>query len=194
MISIINYQNKYLKNPNNKLSADIKKGDFVTIYGESGVGKTTLLKHILNIKNNYKGKIIFENDNFSYLPQKNLILKNSSVKRNIELGLRLRNLSIDKSKVIDLFSKLNLQKDIFYRDNCYNLSEGEKRRILLIRELLVNSDILILDEPLESLNMESKVKVLKLLKKLVKVSNKTIIMTSHDEISKKYSSKIIRLN
>ena len=150
--------------------------------GNSGSGKTTLLKLI---KNYYKANGVYINDNENinnknilYVSQ-NEILFTDTLYNNITLG---KNVDVREfEKVIDIchINEIIKEKKIGYNmlieENGFNISGGEKQRIILARTLLTHSNVLLLDESLSEVDINLERKILKKLLKL----NKTILLVSH---------------
>ena len=176
----VNYSNEesILENINFK----INNGEKIMIMGNSGSGKTTLLKLI---KNYYKTNGVYINDNENinnknilYVSQ-NEILFTDTLYNNITLG---KNVDVKEfEKVIDIchINEIIKEKKIGYNmlieENGFNISGGEKQRIILARTLLTHSNVLLLDESLSEVDINLERKILKKLLKL----NKTILLVSH---------------
>ena len=176
----VNYSNEesILENINFK----INNGEKIMIMGNSGSGKTTLLKLI---KNYYKANGVYINDNENinnknilYVSQ-NEILFTDTLYNNITLG---KNVDVREfEKVIDIchINEIIKEKKIGYNmlieENGFNISGGEKQRIILARTLLTHSNVLLLDESLSEVDINLERKILKKLLKL----NKTILLVSH---------------
>lgn len=154
---------------------DIVEGKITVILGESGAGKTTLLKMIANLVE-FDGKIYFsdrkiENEDLSIVFQEDRLIKNLTVAENLRL--------IDKN--CDVKAHLN-KFNLLDKENEYikNLSGGEKRRIAIIRALMLNRKILLLDEPLNSLDLKNKREIIEMIKEKNKRENNTVITVTHD--------------
>ena len=176
-----NNKNNNLKNVN----LEIKKGNKILLIGKSGSGKSTLLKLIkkyyesnsnISIANNTE----YSNTNIAYIAQ-NEILFTDSLVNNLKLN---RNIDLDDiNSVITLCCIDNIIKNnslglnMLIEENGFNLSGGEKQRIILARTLLNNFDILLIDEGLNQVDINLERKILKNLFK--KYINKTIIIVSH---------------
>lgn len=207
-ISLSNINYKYSKKNEIfvNLNLQIKKNDSVVIYGKSGSGKSTLINLITGITLPTKGKVFYNNiESKKFEIHKNLkigIVSQDEVIFNMSLldNLKLRNPNAKKSKIHDLISTLGL-KSIFenkvidlsmnINEITSNLSGGEKQRIALIREVLNEPDILILDEPTSSLDKTSLNKTIELLNKIRKTT--TLIIFTHQNEFKKYNYKIYEL-
>ena len=175
-----------LKNINLK----IKKNSKVMIVGESGSGKSTLfklLKKYYSVKNNkvfinnmdinnYNKEIL--NENIMYLSQ-NEVLFNDTLYNNLifDDSDTSEFLEITKMCYIEEFLDNNLGFNMLIEENGFNLSGGEKQRIMLARALLKKFEILIIDEGLNQLDINLERKILKNIFK--KYKYKTIIIISH---------------
>lgn len=183
------------------LSLTIHKNKITTIYGKSGIGKTTLSNLILGLIKPTNGEIILNNKNLNnydlnkfrskigYVSQDNSIF-NMTLKEN----LTLRNRSAKEKEIINYLNIFDLKefihnkskvKNIIIDQNTANLSNGQKQRICLIRELISNPQILILDEITSSVDKTNLNKVLNILYSLKK--HTTIFLITHQSEYKKIS-------
>ena len=193
---------------NNKIILDninlnINYKDKIFIYGKSGVGKSTLLKIIMKYLSDYDGDIFINNVNlkdidssvisssFTYVSQ-NSYLNHDTLKNNIVYD---RNIcEKDYEEIIHLCNLDDLRNSKIERnnfiieDNGFNISGGEKQKIILARSLLKNSEYLILDEALSEVGLDEEINILN--KILLKYKDKTIIYVSHKyEISNLFNKK-----
>ena len=193
---------------NNKIILDninlnINYKDKIFIYGKSGVGKSTLLKIIMKYLSDYDGDVLINNVNlkdidssvisssFTYVSQ-NSYLNHDTLKNNIVYD---RNIcEKDYEEMIHLCNLDNLRNSKIERnnfiieDNGFNISGGEKQKIILARSLLKNSEYLILDEALSEVGLDEEINILN--KILLKYKDKTIIYVSHKyEISNLFNKK-----
>ena len=148
------------------------------LIGYSGSGKSTLINLILGI-DEYKGSINIEkNTKFSVVFQENRLLEYLTVYQNLNLVQKSR---LDRNLVLNELFKIGLEDILDKKVN--QLSGGMKRRVAILRCLLVDADIYILDEPFKELDSESYVLARNYF--VNKTQGKTVIMTSHnkDEIS-----------
>lgn len=155
------------------LDFDFSNPAFYLLSGSSGSGKTTLLNIIAGFEDIDAGTILLPKEaSFAYIFQSYELIEELTVLENISLPRALYKESIDEQ----LIEHLGL-KDIL---NHYpsELSGGQKQRVGIARALQCNPDIIICDEPTESLDSQNKIKVLNLLKALSK--NKIVIVSCHD--------------
>ena len=166
-------------------SIEIPENKITVIAGESGCGKTTLLRIIAGLDNSYKGEIIKESNKISYVFQEPRLFNAITVRQNLELVEKNTSLSIDET-----LSIVELQND----KNTYpnELSGGMKMRLSLARALYYNGDIFIMDEPFSALDNDMKNRIIPKVFDLIK--GKTVIIVSHnvDEISS-YTDNLIKI-
>jgi len=180
---------KEFKNKNNSIkvldgiSFGIRKGEFITIFGPNGCGKTTLLKILSNFDNDYSGKIkinkylinkiksyiVFQNPNDS-------LFNWMTVKENIELGLF--NIKL-KSVFYQIYvgGKRFSEFKNFYP---YQLSAGLKQLTVISRAFVYNPNLLLLDEPFSSIDYKTSLEFEDLLLKIWRKTKQTIIFVSHN--------------
>ncbi len=187
----------------NDITVEIKKGDFVSIIGPNGGGKTTFLSAVLNIIKKDSGKVIFydKKPNISYVPQRTTARQNFPMNcletvLSAFLDKKLNFLKSfsksEKEAALEALSTVGL-KDFAKRQVC-SLSGGEFQRLLISRAIVSNPDIIFLDEPTANVDIESRDKIFSVLSKLNK-AGKTIIIVTHDlSAAKEYSSKVISIN
>lgn len=173
------------------ISLTFEKGKKYAIVGESGCGKTTLIKLILGHIKNYNGDIYIDNckieeygqhslrDNIAYISQ-NTYMFQDSIKNNIELLEKfdeecLKN-SIRDSSLSEFIDSLENNVDTIIGEEGSNISGGQKQRIEIARALIRNKRILILDEGTSALDKENAIKIEN---KLLSNSNLTVIFITH---------------
>ncbi len=150
-----------------------KEGSKTLILGESGIGKTTLLKIIMGLEGIDNGTISgISNKKISVVFQEDRLCENLSVASNISLV----NSNINNDDITKELDRVGLLDSI--NTKVKDLSGGMKRRVAIVRALLFDFDILILDEPFKGLDKENKDKTIELIKDRIK--GKTLIMVSHD--------------
>ena len=211
MIKLENVYFKYKTNKKdefilNNLNLHINNGEFVSIIGSNGVGKTSLVKLISGLTIPSKGNIFINNfntkskkdfmnirNNISVVfqnPDNQIIFER--VYEELEFTLKRQNLSKEEiEKRIDTSLKQVNMKDYKFSLTS-TLSMGQKQKIIIAEALSLETDYIVLDEPTAMLDPDSKKQILSLLCKLNK-SGKTIILITHilDEIF--YSNRCIYL-
>lgn len=182
-------------------------GEVCLLIGNNGVGKTTLIKSILQQASLLGGDILINSRNIKNLSvkeiaeniaivfSKSLVPQNYTVEDLISLGkyiyypyyIELK--KEDKEEVSEIIRELDLDqyKHILLR----NLSDGNLQKAFIGRALTQNSPIIILDEPTTHLDEKNKIIILKTLRKLAKEQNKLILFSSHDwRLAKEFADKI----
>lgn len=182
----------------NDFSVEIKSGEKVMIYGKSGIGKSTLLKILMKYLDDFKGEVLINGkcintyninhykEGISYISQKEVLFNDTIIN-----NMNSKNLEkIDELKKIcqleDFFSKNDINKVI--NENSYNISGGERQRLVLMRALLKEFNILIIDEGLSEVDVETEKNILEKLFEMCK--DKTIIIVSHRLDNKTLFTKV----
>ena len=205
----LNYKSKNNSNSFkifNNFNFSLKNNNIYGIYGPSGSGKTSLLNILVGFLKPQKGKVYYNDEiqifnkisksfNISFLQQNPLIIDENIM---INSTLRFSHSSEEIDKIKFYLKKFNLNKFLnhkFFDENSSqsikNMSGGEKQRIAFIRSIINNPDLLILDEPVSSLDKKNSEIIFKFLRKFKK--NRIIIVTSHKMTEKKFFDKIINL-
>jgi ABC-type nitrate/sulfonate/bicarbonate transport system ATPase subunit len=171
----------------NNISFNANKGEFISLIGPLGCGKTTLLKILAGLIKPNKGAVYFQQkkiikpvNGISLIFQKNNLLPWLNVFQNISLPLKINHVPEKKIK--------NLVKPVlkitglnsFKKYLPYQLSGGLSQLTALSRAFISESDLLLLDEPFSSLDAISREKMNLKLTQLQKMLKKTIIMVTHD--------------
>lgn len=184
----------------------IKKGEVISIVGNSGCGKSTILKCLNRLENISSGEIILNGKDITEYKVEELrqkiglvfqdynLFEHLTIIDNLTIGLiKLKGYSKESAtnEALKLLSKLKLLDKVNnYPDE---LSGGEKQRIAIARTLLMKPDIILLDEPTSALDKSMKKEVLKLIGNLVKEDLTLIIVSHEDDFVKKVSDKIITI-
>lgn len=187
------------------LSLTIEKGDYVSIIGENGTGKSSLLKGILGLVPIKSGQVDFDEGcsrkNIGYLSQQNPMQKDfpASVYEVVLSGcLKSKGFRPFFSKKEKELARSNLCKmgiENLRKSSYADLSGGQKQRVLLARALCATDRMIILDEPVTGLDPVATADMYHLVNKLNKDLGITIIMVTHDiDNALKYSNKILHLH
>ncbi|MCQ2749831.1 MAG: ATP-binding cassette domain-containing protein [Clostridia bacterium] len=172
------------------LSLEFDDGIITSIMAPSGYGKTTLINMIAGLDRNYEGRI-----NFAKIKQKDIIVlfQEDRLIDNLTVFKNLKLVCKNTKKIVDLLIDFDLEDKMDTKVR--NLSGGEKRRIALIRMLLTNKKVMILDEPFNGLDDDTKKKIIIYLKKYQKENDKTFILVLHDHNdANMLSDKVIQLD
>ena len=173
------------------IDLEIYEGEFLTLLGPSGCGKTTVLRTISGLEAVTTGKVYLDGIDVTNLaPQKrdvNTIFQNfalfntMSVQKNIEFGLKMKKISPEeiKKRTDDILKMIQMQD---YRDAKPNqLSGGQQQRVALARGLVNKPKVLLLDEPLSSLDLKLRKRMEIELKEIQKKTEITFIYVTHDQ-------------
>ena len=166
-------------------SVCIPENKITFIMGESGCGKTTLLKMICGLDKEYDGEILLSSNKLSCVFQEPRLFPTLTAKENIEIVGKGGDFS-----VLDVLKLVELDKDAeLYPDE---LSGGMKMRLSIARALYYNGDIFVLDEPFSALDEELKDRILSKIFDALK--GKTVLIVSHDpKEAEKYADNLIKI-
>ncbi len=151
---------------------ELTKGEGIAIVGPSGCGKTTFLKIIADLDGNFSGKIEKNFKMIGFVFQEPRLIPWISVMENLTFVLP------DKEKILHFLNVMRLGGFENYLPS--QLSGGMKQRVNLVRALIVDPEILILDEPFASLDMPVKFEIIEDINALRKQKRFAIIMITHD--------------
>jgi len=196
----------------NNVSFNLFKGETLGLIGESGSGKSTIAKSILNLNRFDKGQIIYNKkciktyNNTEFRRKIQLVFQDpySSLNPEISIGYSIMEPMLahklyktkkeSKEKVISLLKQVNLIESDFNKFP-YQFSGGQRQRIVIARALALNPEILICDESVSALDVTVQAQILNLLNQLKEKYSITILFISHDLSVVKYmSDRIIILN
>ena len=175
----------------NKINLQVKHGEFITLLGSSGCGKTTTLRIIAGLETPNAGKVCIDGaDVTSKDPNErdvNTVFQNyalfphMTVGENVGYGLKLKKLSKAeiKKRVTDALNLVQLPD--FAKRNPNELSGGQKQRVAIARAIVNNPKVLLLDEPLGALDLQLRRAMQIELKKLQQKLGITFIYITHDQ-------------
>lgn len=190
------------------VSIEFRESEFVSILGQSGCGKTTLLNIIGGLDKYTSGDLIingistkeykdsdwdtYRNHSIGFVFQSYNLIPHQSVLSNVELALTLSGVSKAerKRRAIEALERVGLGDQIHKKPN--QMSGGQMQRVAIARALVNNPDILLADEPTGALDSETSVQIMNILKEISK--DKLIIMVTHNpDLANEYSTRIINL-
>ncbi len=165
---------------------NVKEQEFVSIVGPSGCGKTTILSLIAGLLKPSSGEVILDGSNkidtkkIGYMFQRDMLFDWRSVWKNITLGLELQKGNRDE--------KLKLADELLKKYSLYNfknkkprsLSGGMRQRVALIRTLVLEPKLLLLDEPFSALDFQTRLNLCDDVYEIIKSEKKTAILVTHD--------------
>ena len=185
-------------------SFELNEGELVVILGPSGAGKSTLLNMLGGLDNPTSGKIIVEGNDISKLKNNELaeyraslvgfvfqfynLIPTLTVHENVTL---VKEIAKDPLSATKMLEEVGLKEH--YKKFPSELSGGEQQRVSIARALAKNPKILLCDEPTGALDSETGVMVLKLLLKMAREYNKTIVIVTHNSNIAEIADKIIRV-
>ena len=185
MLSLKNINFYYGKNKIlDDVSFNVDKGEIIAVLGSSGSGKSTLLNIICGLETVSSGSIFLngkditnlecEKRNIGLVFQDYALFPHLTVEKNVGFALKS-----SKDPIIDSMLDLVKMKS-FKKRYPYELSGGEKQRVAIARSLAAKPSILLLDEPFSNLNANLKKEVRKDIKEILKKSNTTAVIVTHD--------------
>ena len=190
------------------IDLEFRESEFVSILGQSGCGKTTMLNIIGGLDRYTEGDLIingrstkefkdsdwdsYRNHSIGFVFQSYNLIPHQTVLSNVELALTLSGVtkSERREKAIKVLEQVGLHDQIHKKPN--QLSGGQMQRVAIARALINDPDILLADEPTGALDSQTSVQIMEILKEISK--DKLIIMVTHNpELAEKYSTRIINL-
>ncbi|ATD56192.1 metal ABC transporter ATP-binding protein [Clostridium chauvoei] len=178
----------------NNVNLSIPKGAYISVVGENGSCKTTLIKLILGLLSPTSGSIEIETNSIGYVPQR-LDSFNSQFPITVTevLECHVKTLKNKNSNITSALKQVNMYD--FKNSLLGNLSGGQQQRILIARSLMGNPEVIILDEPSTGVDENNQKEIYGILNKLNQFDHKTIISIEHNiNIALKYSTHILKVH
>ena len=191
-----------------EVSLNFRENEFVSILGQSGCGKTTLLNIIGGLDRYTSGDLIiagkstkeyndkdwdsYRNHTIGFVFQNYNLIMHLSILDNVEMALILAGFDAKtrKQKAIDALKSVGLGEHIYKKPN--QLSGGRMQRVAIARAIVNNPKIILADEPTGALDTETSIQIMEILKDLSK--DRLVIMVTHNpELANKYSTRIVTL-
>ena len=190
------------------IDIEFRKNEFVSILGQSGCGKTTLLNIIGGLDRYTSGDLIingkstkkfkdkewdaYRNYSIGFVFQSYNLILHQTILSNVELALTISGVSKKerKERAIKALEDVGLGEQIHKKPN--QLSGGQMQRVAIARALVNNPDIILADEPTGALDTKTSVQIMEILKEIAK--EKLIIMVTHNpDLAEKYSTRIVKI-
>ena len=175
----------------NRVSIDVKAGEFLTLLGPSGSGKTTLLMAIAGFNRPDSGRICFGDDDVTVLPphkrgvgmvfQNYALFPHMSVFENVAFPLKLRKIPADEKRQRVTEALQTVQLSDFAERGIDQLSGGQRQRVALARAFVFGPKILLMDEPLSALDKKLREEMQIELKQLHRQLGVTTVYVTHDQ-------------
>ena len=191
-----------------KISIQFRECEFVSILGQSGSGKTTMLNIIGGLDNYTSGDLIingvstkkykdrdwdtYRNHSIGFVFQSYNLIPHQTALSNVELALTLSGVGKEerRRRAKTVLRKVGLEEHMYKRPN--QMSGGQMQRVAIARALINDPDILLADEPTGALDSETSVQIMELLKEIAQ--EKLVIMVTHNpDLAEKYSTRIVKL-
>ena len=190
------------------ISIEFRKSEFVSILGQSGCGKTTLLNIIGGLDRYTNGNLIingkstkdfkdkdwdaYRNYSVGFVFQNYNLISHQTILSNVELALTLSGVGKKErqKRAIEALKKVGLEEQIHKKPN--QLSGGQMQRVAIARAIVNNPDIILADEPTGALDTKTSKQVMDILKEIAK--DKLVIMVTHNpSLAEEYSTRIIKI-
>ena len=175
----------------NNVSFSVKDGEFLSILGPSGCGKTTILRILIGLEHPDDGQVFKDGNNITSLPpsqrgmgivfQNYALFENMTVRGNVEYALkRSPELKANASEIAEHMLEIVGLKDQMNKKP-HALSGGQQQRVAIARTLALKPDVILLDEPMSALDVDTRMTLRAELKELQKKFKTTMIYITHDQ-------------
>lgn len=191
------------------INLKFRDNEFVSILGQSGSGKTTMLNIIGGLDRYTSGDLVingkstkeyksrdwdtYRNHSVGFVFQSYNLIPHQTALSNVELALTLSGVSKEETRkrAKEILKKVGLEAHMYKKPN--QMSGGQMQRIAIARALVNDPEILLADEPTGALDSDTSVQIMDLLKEIAK--DKLVIMVTHNaELAEEYSTRIVRLS
>ncbi|MCI7795365.1 MAG: ABC transporter ATP-binding protein [Lachnospiraceae bacterium] len=188
---------------------EIYRGEFCAITGPSGSGKSTLLNMLAGLEHPSKGEIVIAGKHIEKLNEKQLVtfrrervgfifqsynlIGTMNAVENVALPLSFRGMKKSErlKRASQYLKMVGLEKQMRHMPN--QMSGGQQQRVGIARALAVNPQIIFADEPTGNLDSKTTMEVLKLMQKIVRERNQTLVMVTHDNNLATYADRIFKI-
>lgn len=173
------------------ISFDVKEGEFLSVLGSSGCGKTTILRILVGLLDETEGKVFKDGEDITdFHPsersmgivfQNYALFQNMTVLENIEYAMKIKEEFKGRSRDIaeDLIERMGLTAHRNMRPD--ELSGGQQQRVAIARTLALNPEIILFDEPMSALDVDTRLSLRDEIKDIQKEFGTTMIYITHDQ-------------
>ena len=193
----------------NGVDLDIRRGEFCAITGPSGSGKSTLLNMLAGLEHPSKGEIVIAGKHIEKLNEKQLVtfrrervgfifqsynlIATMDAVENVALPLSFRGMGKAKraKRAKEYLKLVGLERFMTHMPN--QMSGGQQQRVGIARALAVDPQIIFADEPTGNLDSHTTMDVLKLMQRIVREQNQTLVMVTHDNHLAAYADRIFHI-
>ena len=190
------------------LDIDIKEGEFITILGKSGSGKSTSLNMVGCLDIPTKGKVYLDGQDISKLDENELarirgkkigfvfqtfnLIPSLNAIENVMLPMLFQDVpeNVRRKRASELLNLVGLEGRMMHKQS--ELSGGERQRVAIARALINNPEIILADEPTGNLDSKTGMEIMNIFKNLHR-QKKTIVMITHDKYLANYAKRIVHL-
>lgn len=193
----------------NGVDLTIYKGEFCSIVGTSGSGKSTMLNMLAGLEKPTKGEVIiggehlegmseaqlvrFRREHVGFIFQSFNLLGTLNAQENVALPLTFRGMAKKErlKRADEMLDLVGLPKHKKHRPN--EMSGGQQQRVGVARALVVDPEIIFADEPTGNLDSNTSAEVMRLMKKIVREQNQTLVMVTHDNHLASFADRIFHI-
>ncbi|MEX2684771.1 MAG: ABC transporter ATP-binding protein [Candidatus Sigynarchaeota archaeon] len=201
------FKGKKIFTPLSDVSLEVLEGEFLSISGPNGSGKTSLLKIMSGIMQPFKGIVTWQAMNFGFVSQYQVLLPELTIRENILLPFYLSyerggmdGSNQERSNPEDIVKRLDIYVNRFKIEDILEkhpntCSIGQQQRALLTRALAMDRDIIFADEPEQNLDSDGRMELFESFKEANSTFGKTIVLVSqeHPDVLKQFASRGIKI-
>ncbi len=191
-LQIVDLEKNYgEKNALNKVSFTVEDGEFLSILGPSGCGKTTILRILIGLLEPSGGKVIKDGEDITKFSPSNrgmgivfqnfALFENMTVLGNVEYAMKIKKQTkaVARERAINMIERMGLKEHMNKKPT--ELSGGQQQRVAIARTLVLNPSIMLFDEPMSALDIETRLALRAEIKKIQAEYGTTIIYITHDQ-------------
>ena len=175
----------------NDVSFDVMDGEFLAILGPSGCGKTTILRILIGLLDTTSGTVTMDDEDITYIAygsrnmgivfQNYALFENMNVLQNVQYALKIKKETKAESKerAIEMIKRMGLEEHMHKKPS--ELSGGQQQRVAIARTLVLRPRVILFDEPMSALDVETRLSLRKEIKQLQAEFGTTMIYITHDQ-------------